>query len=518
MSGLRDRTRRLRQGRGRRRAGAVVLAVALLGTAACTPGDATPSPGPITARTLTIIDDVSPVDGWDPATAHRVTALGDIYETLTRYDSTSHQVHGLLATDWEPNRDNTVWRFSLRDGVRFHSGRPMDATAVRAAILDGRRRDPSSVWHDVRSVATPNDGTVSITLTRPLPLDDLAAAGHGAFIYDVRAAGDAPGEDGGTGPYRVSRWKPGTRTPLTLTRFTGYWGGWKNGRFTTVAFGTEHDGGAAARRLRAHGSSIALHLPTRQWQDLRGVEGVQTSQVTSWQQMFALLDTRRLHDVRVRRALAYGVDDDAVAGALDGALAPATGVVPEGLYGHFMDLPLYGHDPGRARDLLKAAGYGPGHGRLRLTVAHADEPGLATAAHTLAGELRDLHVTVDMTKKKPSVGGQDIALVYRRPDGPDPYGLFADTFAAGAPGNLGRYSSPKLDRMLAGARATAAADPDAAAQAYRRIQMALIGDAPAILLGTTRYQRAFRTDFAGYDDDPAYPDVVFAHDLAARVP
>lgn len=516
MGGLRDRLRLPRHGRGS--AGAAMLAVALVGAAGCTPGDATPSPEPVTARTLTIIGGTSPIDGWDPATAHRVTALSDIYETLTRYDSTDHQVHGLLATDWEANGDNTVWRFSLRDGVRFHSGRPMDARAVRAAILDGRRRDPTSVWHDVRSVATPNDGTVSITLTRPLPLDDLAAAAHGAFIYDVRAAGDAPDKDGGTGPYRVSRWKPDTDTPLTLNRFPGYWGGWKNGQFTTVVFGTERGGGSAVRRLRAHGASIALHLPARSWQDLRGVEGVQTSQVTSWQQMFALLDTHRLHDVRVRRALAYGADDDAVARTLDGALAPATGVVPEGLYGHFMDLPLYGHDPGHARALLKAAGHGPGHKPLRLTLAHADEPGLATAARRLAGELRDLHVTVDVTKRTPTIGGQDIALVYRRPGAPDPYGLFAGTFASGAPGNLGRYSDHELDRSLAGVRSTAAADQEAAAQAYRRMQVRLIGDAPAILLGTTRYQRAFRTDFAGYEDDPAYPDVVFAYGLVARIP
>ncbi|HEY3687522.1 MAG TPA: ABC transporter substrate-binding protein [Streptosporangiaceae bacterium] len=502
----------------RLRALAALAALAVLATAACTPGGGAPSPGPVTPRTLTVIGDASPVDDWDPATAGdgSSAALGDIYETLTRYDSTTHQVGPLLATQWEPNGDNTVWRFSLRDGVRFHSGRAVDAQAVRASILDSARRSPASVWHAVRSVATPNDGTVTVTLARPLPLADLAAADHGAFIYDVRAAGGTPAKDGGTGPYRVASWHPESATPLTLARVPGYWGGWKDGQFTGVAFAVEHDPAAAARRLRAHGSSIALHLTPGTWAGLRGEEGVQTSQVTSWQEMFALLDTHRLHDVRVRRAISYGVDGDGIVNAVRGALTKPAGVVPDGLYGHFVDLPMYPYDPARARSLLAKAGDGPGGKRLKLTLRYDHDAEAGDAARRMAKDLGRIGVGVKVEDAKPAVGGQDIAVVYRRPDGPDPYGLFADSFATGAPGNLGRYSSRTLDRLLAGARAASAADKDTAAQTYRQAQVALLGDAPAVLLGTTVYQRAFRTDFVGYDDDPAYPDAVFAYDLAAR--
>lgn len=494
----------------RPRTGLAWVLAAACALAACTPGGGTATPGPVTPRTVTIISDEAPVDGWDPATATRTGALDDIYETLTRYDSASHQIVPLLATAWQPSRDGTVWRFSLRDAVRFHSGRPMTSEAVRAAILDTARRDPASPWHFVRSVATPDDGTLTITLNRPLPLADLAAAGHGAFVYDVRAAGDAPGKDGGTGPYRVARSRPGTATPLTLARVPGYWGGWKDGQFTGVTFAVEKDPDAAVKRLRAHESAIALRLPYGQWADLRGEEGVQTSSASSWRELFALLDTHRLADPRVRRALSYA----AGGGTLTGDLLPATGVVPDGLYGHFTDLPVYPHDPDRARALLASAG----KKHLNLTLSYADGPGLAAAAHALAGRLRDIGVTADVRKRTPTAGGQDIALVYRRPDAPDPYDLFAGTFATGAPGNLGRYSSPALDRLLAGVRATAAENKDTAAQTYRRAQTRLLTDAPALFLGATQDRRAFRTDFLGYVDDPGYPDVVFAYELAARAP
>ena len=80
---------------------AVVLAVvcALAALSACTPGGPPPAPAPVTARTVTVISDAPPVDGWDPATAKRSGALDDVYETLTRYDSASGQVTPLLATE-----------------------------------------------------------------------------------------------------------------------------------------------------------------------------------------------------------------------------------------------------------------------------------------------------------------------------------------------------------------------------------------------------------------------------------
>ena len=50
-----------------------------------------------TTRTATVMD-----DGWDPATEYSndIIAMSNMYETLTRYDSTTHKVEPLLATSW----------------------------------------------------------------------------------------------------------------------------------------------------------------------------------------------------------------------------------------------------------------------------------------------------------------------------------------------------------------------------------------------------------------------------------
>lgn len=502
-------------------AGTTVL---LLVCAGCGGGEARPTPGPVTPRTFTYVSDTSPIDGWDPATAgaEHAAAVNDVYETLTRYDSTHHKVTGLLAADWQSDSDRLTWRFSLRSGVKFHSGRTMDAQAVKAAIQRTAWLNPSSVWRDVRSISTPNNGTVKILLTHPAPLAQLAAADHGAFIYDTSVTGPKPaddamtGKDAGTGPYTIARWRAHDTTRLRLTHFPGYWRGWQGRHYTDVRFMVVRDPASATRRLRSSGAIIAMRLPPKAWKSLRGVPAVQTSQTPSWQDMFALLDTERLDATSVRHAICYGIDYDGVVRALHDAQAKAVGVVPEGLYGHFADLPMYRHDVDRATSLLAEKGYGPGKKRLKLTLAHPPDPRLADAAHRISDNLGKLNIDVTVRSGEPSAGKQDIALVYRHPNAPVPYGWFAGTFASGAPGNLGRYTDKTFDRLLAGVRATAARDQTRAAQTYRRMQTILLDDAPAVFLGSTLYQRAFRTAFLGYTDDPAYPDVVFVYNLAAR--
>ncbi|MCA9220291.1 MAG: hypothetical protein KDA71_08175, partial [Planctomycetales bacterium] len=65
-----------------------------------------------------------------------------------------------------------------------------------------------------------------------------------------------------------------------------------------------------------------------------------------------------LDDVRVRRALNYAVDKDAIANViLAGRTKPATQGAVRGLFGYNPDLEAYPYDPDKARALLKDAGY-----------------------------------------------------------------------------------------------------------------------------------------------------------------
>ena len=88
--------------------------------------------------------------GLDP-TAGAASAIGEVvlynvFETLMKVQSDGSTVP-LLAADWAVTPDLKTWSFTLRQGVKFHNGEPLDAAAVKfsfeRAAQPGRTAPPS---------------------------------------------------------------------------------------------------------------------------------------------------------------------------------------------------------------------------------------------------------------------------------------------------------------------------------------------------------------------------------------
>ena len=69
-----------------------------------------------------------------------ITGSMYVYEALVDYDK-DFQIVPSLATAWE-QREPTVWRFTLREGVKFHDGRPFTARNVLSSFQ--RVLDPAT--------------------------------------------------------------------------------------------------------------------------------------------------------------------------------------------------------------------------------------------------------------------------------------------------------------------------------------------------------------------------------------
>ena len=80
-----------------------------------------------------------------------------------------------------------------------------------------------------------------------------------------------------------------------------------------------------------------------------------------WPYMFKVTDGSPFKDIRVRQALNYAIDRDAIVKFLNGTAKPAYGLYPPG--NPYFGTPelRYGYDPAKAKALLKEAGYGPNH-------------------------------------------------------------------------------------------------------------------------------------------------------------
>ena len=200
--------------------------------------------------------------------------------------------------------------------------------------------------------------------------------------------------------------------------------------------------------------------------------------------------------------------------------------MPPGLWGHVEGLQP-SRDVDRARQLLQDAGYGPGGEPITLELTYlkgdADEELVATIMKSNLAELNvDLQVRGmqwqaqwDKAKSPDPQERQDILVFYWWPDYPDPISWFFSLFRTEKKPffNLAYYSNPRLDKMIDEVGGISAVDRDQAAQMYGQMQEIVFEDMPAIPLYTQVYQRAMLDEVEGFVDNPAYPNVVFGHEL-----
>src|SRR5262249_22392141 len=98
--------------------------------------------------------------------------LEHIYDRLLDRDPKT--LKPKLATSWKIVND-TTWEFTLRPGVKFHTGEPFDAHSVKATIdyaLDPANKShyaTSAYWKPVKDVQVVNDLTVRFVTEKPWP-------------------------------------------------------------------------------------------------------------------------------------------------------------------------------------------------------------------------------------------------------------------------------------------------------------------------------------------------------------
>jgi peptide/nickel transport system substrate-binding protein len=174
-------------------------------------------------------------ESLDPLAAEgraAMTVVRQLYEPLIAklagpYGQSSPQPG--LALTARPSRDRTVWRLTLRPGVRFQDGTPFNA----AAVLANSRRwqgDPvgQTLLPDLFAVDAPRPDEVRFLLDEPVPDLPSRLADPRLGIVSPRALAGGQGESfqqalprAGTGPFRAGPEGPGR---LMLARFEGWWG------------------------------------------------------------------------------------------------------------------------------------------------------------------------------------------------------------------------------------------------------------------------------------------------------
>ncbi|MGN6428783.1 MAG: ABC transporter substrate-binding protein [Leifsonia sp.] len=147
---------------------------------------------------------------------------GNVYEGLFKLTDAG-EVQPLLATKYTQSADGLSYTFTLRDGVTFHSGKPLTSAEVKSSIervlADHSQSARKSQLSVISKIDTPDAKTVVISLkTRSISLPYNLSY---VWIFGPGTTNYKTAEDG-TGPYTLGTWKRGSS--LSLERWSGYWG------------------------------------------------------------------------------------------------------------------------------------------------------------------------------------------------------------------------------------------------------------------------------------------------------
>lgn len=305
---------------------------------------------------VTIVLDVQP-DQVDACQASK-SQVGkvikqNVTETLTEIDPANGQVIPRLATEWSQT-DPKTWRLKLRENVKFHDGTPFNGEALKVAFarllndkLDCEIRVKYFGGLEI-DVGVLGEHEVEIKTNRPIPILPT-------LLSTVTVPAPSTPHDEysrqpiGTGPYTFANWQAGKN--IVLKRFDEYWG-----EKPTVASATyiwRQESTVRAAMVASGEADIAFNIAVQDATNPKTDFSYLNAETTRLRIDVPIIP---LDDIRVRQALNYAIDRDALKGTIfSDDVVPATQLVVPGTNGHNPDLTPYPYDPEKAIELLKQA-------------------------------------------------------------------------------------------------------------------------------------------------------------------
>ncbi|HEV2109499.1 MAG TPA: ABC transporter substrate-binding protein [Thermomicrobiales bacterium] len=452
--------------------------------------------------------------GLDPAlvtAASSFQIIAPVYNQLVRFDA-NNQPQPALAESWE-NPDDTTFIFTLREGVTFHNGRAMTAEDVKYSLERIANPDTTSPWasqlEPVETIETPDDRTVRIALKQPYgPLLATLGSPWAAIVprEEVEKTGDLQSTMAGTGPFRLTEYTADTRTVMGAN--TAYWeaGLPKLEQLIWSILPDESSRLAAIRTgeigLTSLADAASVDLASQS-------EGVQVINQETTDYYLLGLNTKEppFDNVAVRQAISLAVDRQAILDTIFFGRGSITGpIVPTlGDWGIPVDqLPLYGRDLDRARDLLAEAGVADGF-EMDI-VASPLYPEFINIALVLQQQLQEVGITANLDQVEWGTfierwRARDFqSFVSFNGSGNDPDRALYPAFHTDGSVNAFQFSDQEVDELLEQGRTTL--DPAQRQEIYRQAEQKIAEAAPAIFISTRLAYFAHRDDVQGFNPNP----------------
>lgn len=344
-------------------------------------------PGPVSAqnpRPLRVAVSATNMFSLDP---RRSVQNADQFISRQIYDSLMDPPYGTfdleydkvlneIAESWQVSPDAKTWTIKLRRGIKFHRNigelTAADVKFTYDSMIDPKGASTQRVYlSDLETVRVVDDYTVEFLLNQPNPT--FHASGLISIIGSIiprKAAENVPFETFsrspvGSGPYEFVAVDP--NRGVVLKAFDGYHGA--KPKIDTVEFRYMADPTARTLAFLKGDLDIIEGARLPGWVDQLRQQKPDTifdqTRPGSINTLYFNMSRKPFDDIRVRRALRYGIDREVLIKAFGGIAGPSWGINPPEFPGGFTEKELpeelrYNYDPKKARALLAEAGLARG--------------------------------------------------------------------------------------------------------------------------------------------------------------
>ena len=407
------------------------------------------------------------------------------------------RVHPLLAETYD-NPDAVTYVFHLRRGVKFHDGHELTSTDVVytfAPFLDPNFISPmKGAYRQLAAVSAIDDYTVKFTLKEPFAAFPIQLVQPP--VVPAGAAAAMRTHPVGTGPYRLVRHDPDDQ--VVLAAFDDYFEG--RPRNAGLVVKVVPDDTMRGVELRKGSTDMVINdLPPDIVHQLQTSDRFVVDRAAGLDFSYLGFNMRDpvVGDMRVRHAIAYAIDRDAIIRYLRRDLArPAAGLVPEQAWAFEPDVRIFNRDVERAKQLLDEAGYRDPDGdgpvpRLHLLLKTSTNEETRLQSTVIQEHLRQVGIDLEIRSYEFATYFADIVrgnfqiftLIWTGGALVDPDMLrrvFHSQQVPPAGYNRGFYRNAELDRVIE--TATTALDEGERRRLYRQAQKIIAEDAPYIPL------------------------------------
>jgi len=261
--------------------------------------------------------------------------------------------------------DDLTWELTVKKGIRFHNGEELNADVIKfnfdRLLNPDKPLKYSTYFKSITSVEVTGPYTLKVTTSKPSPLF-LTRLTYFWVVPKkyIEEKGDAyfANHPVGTGPYKFVRWVKDQEIDLEANE--DYWAG--KPKIKKVVYRPIPEASSRVAELVTGGVDIITNLSPEAVDAVNSSGVAEARSVPSIRNIFIELDVKGegpLHDPKVRQALNYAVDKEAIIKhVLGGNGVPVGCPLNPYMFGYDEKLcEPFPYDPIKAKQLLAEAGY-----------------------------------------------------------------------------------------------------------------------------------------------------------------